>query len=288
MIGYKINKNIKIKLNYLQKFMFLFYIAIAVYSCTTDNNKIENEKVNLALNDIETIGLRRNEDLSIVYPYFDFSSENKLEVLKNSFLSISLLQLSYEEKSDAINLVFITQNQRTSNDIETIKASLKTDLAKNMIDSAYENLYNSDFHNDLVFILVHLKTNAFNNLENIDFNLVSSYLEVLEQSSYFWKQADFGSSGEGYSIVLSLQNQGQSSRSVSPFTKAVITADTTGSAVGFLGAGIGDWIAGAINPAALVAGAALAAVASSITVSNTHYACHDGDGNEDDSNNNSD
>ena len=277
-------------MNYLQRFMLLFCSIITIHSCTTENNKIENQENNLTLNDFKTIGQRHNDYLSLVYQDFDFSSENKLEELKSSLLSIKIPELSENEKSEAINSIFDSQNQRRNNvsDIELIKANLESDLAKNIIDDAYKYLNALEFHSELSAEFGNLKTNASNNLNGNDLNGVLSYLEVIEQSSYFWKQSEFGGSGEGYSILLNLQNQGQAARGVSPCTRAVIAADGAAAATTTLAAGIGGWIAGAFNPAAFATAVAIASAAASVIASNTHYACHDedGDGDPDDSNNN--
>ncbi|MDA9070971.1 hypothetical protein N9K09_02425 [Flavobacteriaceae bacterium] len=271
------------KLNTFQKFIFIFSITTFIYSCTSDNSEIkESNNITFSKENIIEIGKMHNEYLSKAYENFDYNSKTKYVDLKNNLLSIEIPELTYEEKEKAIEfgLTINSKNQKgglnkSSNDIESLKESLESQLAKDIVDLAYNNLNVLENHTEFSNELVGLKKSASINLENTDLVSVLSFLEVLEQSSLFWKPIELGGSGEGYSILLNIQNQDQAAKGVSPCTKAVVAADGTGAATAVLSAGIGGWIAGALNPGAMAAAVGIAAAAASITASQTHYACQD-------------
>ncbi len=194
--------------------------------------------------------------------------------LKDNLMDISIPELSLLEKQTIINYVFDNQiSGGTPNltDLDYLKTNLDSQLGRDIVNVAYNNLNTYQYHSDFSNALKPLKDNASKNLDTSDYNIVMAYLEVLEQSSYFWKSVQYGGSGKGNTIILNME---VSSSKVSPCTKAVIAADGTGAATAVLSAGIGGWIAGTLNPAAMATAVAIAAAAASITASQVHYACH--------------
>ncbi|WP_178990928.1 hypothetical protein [Winogradskyella schleiferi] len=216
-----------------------------------------------------------NKHLEDAYENFDYNSTTPIADLKSNLMAIDIPELTIEEKEDIINFVFENQIEGGENsltDLDYLKQNLETQTAKDIVDSAYSSLNNLQYQSDFSNALIALKINASNSLTKSDLNSVLAYLEVLEQSSYFWKSTEFGGSGIGNATILNMQVY---INGVTPCTKAIIGADGTGAATAVLSAGIGGWIAGTLNPGAMAAAVAIAAAAASVTASQTHYACQD-------------
>tara|TARA_B110000967_G_C18808713_1_gene522428 strand:+ start:212 stop:1039 length:828 start_codon:yes stop_codon:yes gene_type:complete len=267
-------------MNKIKSFIYLsLFSLVLICSCSSEDEKENMDEQTLSKTAIIEIGKLHNEYLSSAFTNFNWKSRDKFAEAQNKLMQIDIPEINLETQQRAVDFSFTNENnqRKTSNeiDLESVKLGLNSELAISLVDLAYYNLNSNEHHSDFSNSLVEIKSEIENNLTGTDFEVVYSYVIVLEQSSFFWKPVELGGSGEGYKILINSQINDTAKRGVSPCTKAVVAADGAAAATAFLGAGVAGWIAGAVNPAAMAASVAIAAAGASTYTGLTHPDCDD-------------
>lgn len=247
--------------------LFISLLAVFVLlfaSCSTDNESTissKSEYKNLTIEQISNIGIKHNQYLGEAFRNFDFNSDEPFEQLKEKFLSIDISELENEEKERIIEYVFLNQIERDESDditsLQVLLNLLDDKEAKDIINEAYYDLQSIQNHSELLASIERLRMRANTKLAEKELDAVLIYLEVIEQSNYFWKSIEEGGSGEGHDILSNIHNFRGGCAS------QVVAGAAAGAATAFLNAGIAGWITGVLNPGALAAGVAVSAAIGS-------------------------
>ncbi len=210
-------------------------------SCINQNSILPDEMV-------DNIGVMHNQYLTLLYEGIDYTDD-----------VLSQLQNNYNYLIDSLNIITISP----SNQIETYSFlgydSLYIVDFLNYIDGHSVN-YN-DIENKIGSIL--LKMNSDNLCPEIE-DVLKTYFSVYKHSAEYWMPQSLGGSGQGQEILSGIYGDRAMLRA--PTWKAILAADASGAAGGFIG---GGFVAGVfftvVNPAAFFAGVAFTAAWSSGT-----------------------
>ncbi len=171
---------------------------MSMLSCSKDS--LTSEKVDEFTDyEINKLGVLHNAYLSKVFKQFNYEKDDRFEELSISFENLI--------NSEGLNHNFKYYFQQLGNcNVECVK----TFLGKEHTYIEQLDIYvlsNSEYlQKDLLAQVEVIKSEAKAKIKDSKkLNVVLSYLEVYQYSSYFWLPVSRGGSGEGYEIIEKLR-----------------------------------------------------------------------------------
>lgn len=126
----------------------------------------------------------------------NYSTSDRTEALKATFLGKNFTGVNYEQKVRIVN-----QPQMS---LQSIKSFSADDEASSIIDHAMSNLAELTNISSFNAQIISLQKRARSSLSGKNLDILLVYLEVVNKSAYFWTSSDAGRSGEGDTILKSL------------------------------------------------------------------------------------